>query len=616
MFAHKVYIRANAVKNLTFRGYFKMTQWNLDDIVSVQGFDALYAEAEKDIARIGEFHAKLSPQMPAEDFQAYIAFDNAADEKMSRLGHLPHLIESTDQTSQQAKLLQSRFEELQLKAANASRPISHWLIGKEVAGMERLDDENAARLFSAVPKMQYSLQRGREAEKYILSMPEEKIITEKGMNGIDVLTSLRDFIATEFEFKFKPKGAEEERIIKTESEIRALVPSPDADIREEAYRSMNAKYGENLMKFFMVYQAVVKDWVTEAKNRGYSSSISRRNHKNNVPDKAIETLLDVCSANTGIFQRYFRFKAKEIGMEKLRRCDIYAPLEKQEAEKTSYEDAVKMVLETLSNFSESFSEKARQILDAGHVDVYPKEAKRSGAFCSTVAPSIVPYVLLNFTGKPRDVATLAHEIGHGIHSLYAAHLPISGQQPPLPLAETASTFSELLMFERIFEEAKDGNARKTMLVEKISDSFATTIRQNYFVKFELEAHKAIPAGVTPDKLCEIYMETLKEQFGDAVDVDPSFKVEWASIPHIVHAPFYCYAYSFGDLLSTALFAMYKNEGKAFVPKMEKILAYGGSESPEKILAEVGIDMCSREFWQAGFDVVSKWQEQLEGYCRK
>jgi len=593
-----------------------MAEWKLEDIVTVQGFDALHAEVEKDIERIGEFHAKLSPQMTAEDFRAYVAFDNAAGEKISRLGHLPHLMESTDQNSQEAKLLQSRFEELQLKAANASRPLSHWLIGKEVEGKERLDDENAARLFSAVPPMQYSLQRGRQMAKHELSMPEEKIIAEKDMNGMDVLTSLRDFIATEFSFKFKPKGAEEEKIIKTESEIRSFVHSPDANVREEAYRSMNAKYGENLMKFFMVYQAVVKDWVTEAKNRGFSSPISRRNHRNNVPDRAIETLLEVCSQNTGIFQRYFRFKAKELGMEKLRRCDIYAPLEKQEAEKTSYEDAVKMVLETLGNFSESFAEKARQILDAGHVDVYPKEAKRSGAFCSTVAPSIVPYVLLNFTGKPRDVATLAHELGHGIHSLYAAHLPISVQQAPLPLAETASTFSELLMFERMFKEAKDDNARKTMLVEKISDSFATTIRQNYFVKFELEAHKTIPAGVTPDRLCEMYFNTLKEQFGDAVDVDPSFKVEWASIPHIVHVPFYCYAYSFGDLLSTALFAMYKNDGKAFVPKMEKILAYGGSQEPEKILQEVGIDMCSRDFWQGGFDVVSKWQEQLEAYCRK
>lgn len=593
-----------------------MAEWKLDDIVTVQGFDALHAEVEKDIERIGEFHAKLSPQMAAEDFQAYVAFDNAAGEKMSRLGHLPHLIESTDQNSQEAKLLQSRFEELQLKAANASRPLSHWLIGKEVEGKERLDDENAARLFSSVPKMQYSLQRDRQMAKHELSMPEEKIIAEKNMNGMDVLTSLRDFIATEFSFKFKPKGAEEEKIIKTESEIRSFVHSPDANVREEAYRSMNAKYGDNLMKFFMVYQAVVKDWVTEAKNRGYASPISKRNAANNVPDRAIETLLDVCSQNTGIFQRYFRFKAKEIGMEKLRRCDIYAPLQKIEEAETSYEDAVKMVLETLGGFSSGFEEKARQILEAGHIDSNPKPGKRGGAFCATVGPSILPYVLLNYTGKGRDVTTLAHELGHGIHSLYASNLPINVQQAPLPLAETASTFSELLLFERMFAEAGSDEARKAMLVEKMSNSFATTIRQNYFVKFEIEAHKAIPKGVTPDKLCEIYFETVKEQFGDAVDVDPSFKVEWASIPHIVHVPFYCYAYSFGDLLSTALFAMYKNEGQAFVPKIEKILAYGGSEEPQKILSEVGIDMCSRDFWQAGFDVVSKWQEQLEGYCRK
>lgn len=592
-----------------------MTNWDLDDIVTVQGFDALYAEVEQDIARMQGYFAKLSPDMSEDDFRAFIEFDNTSSEKMHRLLYLPHLMEATDQKSQQARLLQSRAEELQLKAANASRPISHWLIGKEVEGRQRLDDTNADRLFRAVPGMEYSLRKSREGERYTLSVPEEDIIDSKDINGGNVLVNLRDFIATEFDFRFKPKGAEAERIIKTESEMRALFLSPDANVREEAYRSYLTKYGDNLMKFFMIYQAVVKDWVNEAKKRGYSSSISRRNFKNNVPDKAIETLLDVCSQNTGIFQRYFRFKAQELGMEKLRRFDIYAPLQMHEEPNIPYEDAVQMVLETLGKFSAGFAAKARQILDARHVDVYPKEGKRGGACCVTVSPSIVPYIMLNHTGRRNDVSTLAHELGHGVHSLYAAHLPISAQDAPLPLAETASTFSELLLFEKMFE-AGDESTRKAMLVEKVSDSFATVIRQNYFVKFELEAHKAIPQGVTPDRLCDIYFETLKEQFGDAVDIDPLFRFEWGYIPHMVHTPFYCYAYSFGDLLSTALFAMYKNEGQSFIPKLERILAYGGSEAPEKILAEVGIDMCSREFWQAGFEVVSQWQDQLEAYCRK
>ncbi|HII16178.1 MAG TPA: M3 family oligoendopeptidase [Nanoarchaeota archaeon] len=591
-------------------------RWNLDDIVTVQGFDALHAEVEADVQAMGGHYAKLSPDMPIDDFKAFIAFENSVMERLNRLDAMPQLMESVDQKSQEAKSLKSRASALAVKLENAALPVQHWLKGKNAEGKERLDDANAERLFSSVPGDKYKLLRARQEAVHTLSMPEEMVINEKDATGNQVLTSLRGLMETEFTYRFKPKGAKRAKTIRTRAGISQFIFSPDADAREAAYRAMMPVYEANVMKFFMIYQAVVRDWVTEARMRGFNSPISRRNHANNVPDKAIETLLDVCRDNTGVYQVYFRFKAKELGMEKLRRFDVYAPLQRHEEEKIGYEDSVRIVLETLGGFSAGFAEKAKQIIDAKHIDSHPREGKRDGACCWTIAPSIAPYVMLNHTGRPRDVSTLAHELGHGIHSLYASPLPISSQDAPLPLAETASTFSELLLFEKMLAEAKDGNAKRAMLAEKLADSFATTIAQNNIVRFEIEAHREMPGGITPDRLCEIYLQIQKEQYGDSVDVDPMFRVGWAAIPHIFHVPFYCYAYSFGDLLSTALFAMYKNEGKSFVPKMEKILAYGGSEAPEKILQEVGIDMCSRDFWQGGFDVVKGWQEQLEGYCRK
>jgi len=211
-----------------------------------------------------------------------------------------------------------------------------------------------------------------------------------------------------------------------------------------------------------------------------------------------------------------------------------------------------------------------------------------------------------------DVSTLAHELGHGIHALYANHHSVSSQNAGLPLCETASTLLEMVMFEKLLKQAENDQVRKALLFNKMAGSFATVLRQNYFVKFEIKAHEAIERGVTGEELSDIYFnDILKPQFGDSLSIDDSFRYEWAYLPHIVHTPFYCYAYSFGELLSLALFSEYKKQGSVFVPKIEKILAYGGSKSPQKILGEVGIDINSRAFWQGSFDIIKGWQKQLE-----
>ena len=197
--------------------------------------------------------------------------------------------------------------------------------------------------------------------------------------------------------------------------------------------------------------------------------------------------------------------------------------------------------------------------------------------------------------------------------MYAADHSISVQSAPLPLAETASTLCEMIVFDKLFEEAESDDVRKAMLAGKIDDAYGTIMRQAYFVIFEKKAHEAIAKGTTPEELSELYFSTLEEQFGDSLELDPVFKNEWAYIPHMVHTPFYCYAYSFGDLLSLALYGMYKEQGEEFVPKIERILAHGGSEDPQKILEEVGIDMCSKEFWQKSFDVIAEMQDRLEQY---
>ncbi|MBR9682915.1 M3 family oligoendopeptidase [Candidatus Woesearchaeota archaeon] len=587
-------------------------QWNLDDVLKVEDFDNLFAEVEKGIGRVDGFYEKMNPQMSEKDFKEYLAFDETLGKKFSRLHSLSGLMKAVDITSEEAKLMESKLTGLQLKYVEVGTKVEHWLIGKESGDKEILDDQNAKRLFSAVPDLEYTLTYSRKAAKFTLSEAEEKIISAKNTLLSSALLNLRGEIETEFKFDFQPEGAEE-KTIDTMAELMKYVFSEKPEERKAAYDSLLTKFKDNLDKFFLIYQAVVQDWGHFSTMRGYNSPISKRNFGNHIPDEAIETLLEVCAENKGIFQDYFKFKAKELGMDKLRRCDIYAPLEGKEADKIPFPEAQQMVLETLTQFSESFGEKARAVLDAEHVDSHPREGKQPGAFCCYVNPKTVPYVLLNYIGKTRDVEILAHELGHAIHGLYAKDLPLSSFHANLPLCETASTMAEMVMFEKMFAEAESDEVRKAMLSEKVAGSYATILRQSSFVAFEIKAHEAIQNGVTAEELSDIYFKTLEEQFGDAVEIDPSFRYEWAYIPHIVHTPFYCYAYNFGELLSLALYSKYKEEGESFIPKVEKILSYGGSKDPQEILQEVGIDMCSKDFWQGSFDVIKGWQKQLESY---
>jgi oligoendopeptidase F len=218
---------------------------------------------------------------------------------------------------------------------------------------------------------------------------------------------------------------------------------------------------------------------------------------------------------------------------------------------------------------------------------------------------------MNYNSTLREVYTLAHELGHAIHSLYAnKHFP-SSQHANLPLSETASTFGEMILFEKLFANEKDVKIKKSMLWEKMSDAYATILRQNYFVLFEIKAHEIVGKGATMEELNKLYLSNLREQFGNSVKVEGVFQYEWMYISHIFESPFYCYAYNFGELLSLALWSRYKAEGAGFIPKLEKILETGGSQDPTQILSEVGVDVTSAEFWMGGFDIISGWQKQLE-----
>ncbi len=289
---------------------------------------------------------------------------------------------------------------------------------------------------------------------------------------------------------------------------------------------------------------------------------------------------------------------------------MYAP-DQEKKKKYSYEAAQAIVFKAYEAYSKEMATLARKVIADKHVDHEIRKNKMGGAYCLEVGPGITPYVLLNYDEDIRDVFTIAHELGHAVHDQLTHKHSILTSHPPLILAETASIFGEMLLFDDMMRGTDDKELKKTMIIQQLDNIYAAVMRQAYFVLFEIRAHEMIKEGANLDKLTNAYLENLREQFGNALSIPDEFKYEWVSIPHIYHTPFYCYAYAFGNLLVLALYEQYRNEGKAFVPKYLKILAYGGAENPAKILKEVGIDISDEKFWQSGFDLVNEMIQELK-----
>jgi len=583
---------------------YQLGEWDLSELAKnpkSQAFQKQIKELENQAKKFEKIKLKLDPKMPSKEFKNILKEVEEISEKMSKIGGYASLSYSSDTQSDEATSLMTMMSKL-------GSEISNKILFFDLWWKTQVDEKNAKRLIKDSGELTEYLAHKRLFAKYALSEPEERIINTLDVTGISALVKLYDKITNAYEYKMKI-GNKTKKM--TREELTNYVRSTSPKIRETAYKTILTKYTENKGVIGEIYQNIVLNWRDEGiEIRGYESPISMRNIGNNVDDKTIESLLAVCRKNSPVFQKFFVQKAKMLKIKKLRRYDIYAPAAANIKEKNySYNKSVKLVFESLGKFSETLEEFARKVFNENHIDSSIRQGKRDGAFCSTLTPKITPYVLVNFTGKSRDVFTLAHELGHAVHSQAAQDRSILVQDAPLPLAETASTFSELLLYDNLSDKILD-DEKKIMLSEKIDDLYATIMRQSFFTIFEVDAHKQIGEGTTVDEISKTYLQNLKEQFGNSVNLSEDFAIEWSCIPHFYHTPFYCYAYSFGNLLALSLFQRYKKEGKDFVPAYIEILAAGGSKKPEKLLSEYGFDIRSPKFWQEGFDYADEQVKAL------
>jgi len=454
----------------------------------------------------------------------------------------------------------------------------------------------------------YNITRTCDLARYHLSEEEEKAITLKNITGKTAFKNLYGEFTSAFVYDFALNGENRQY---SGDELRSLRFHPDADVRRRAMQTFFKKYEENKIVFTSVFNSIIKDYNISKQQRGYASAINVMNTENDLDDSVIDTLIHITTESNSLLRRYYRIKKKLLGLDVLTPADIYAPLPESDRQFT-WDEARELVLKAFSSFDADFHQKVSLMFDQRRIDAPAAKHKRGGAFCSSSTPDRNPYVLLNFTGKVRDVSTLAHELGHAIHAMYSQKQHIFSYHPILPLAETASIFSEMILTDLLLNTYNDNHLKISLLSAKLEDIFSTSHRQNMFTRFELKVHEKIDSSLLSDEdFCDMYSDELKLMFGDTVTITDEYKWEWSSIPHLIRVPFYVYAYNFANLLVLSLYQQYLEEKSAFVPKFKEFLAMGSSAKPTDIIQVAGQEIHDPAFWKKSIVYIESMINRLE-----
>ena len=590
----------------------KIGHWDLSELVDERknSIKNYLKYLHDDVKKFENNRELLNNNISTQNFSNMLIQLEKISERLNMVTGFAHLQYSSNTSSNEYSALVTEMELLGTELSNK-------LIFFDIWFKNILKETDANRIIQTInPVYKHFLTHKRILGKYTLSEKEEKIVNIFEVTGPNALVKIYDRMTNSFEFvlNIKRNNKITRKKFLNKEKLMSLVRSNKSEERKAAYKSLFNVYKNNSGVLGEIYLNLIVQWHDEnIKIRGFDSPISVRNVYNDISDGVVSILLDTCKRNSFIFHKYFNLKAKMLKLKKLERYHLYAPLVKKGMvqKRYTYEQAVNIVLNVFESFDPKFRDYARIVFNKNHVDSEIRKGKMSGAFCSTITPKLTPYVLLNYDGMYRDISTMAHEFGHAIHSICSSNLPIAVSHAPLPLAETASVFAEMLLNEKLAEEMTE-QERSILLAEQIDDMYATIMRQSYFTLFEINAHnKVIESNANIDNVSTLYKKNLQDQFGNSVIVSDDFMWEWTYIPHFYHTPFYCYAYAFGNLLVLSLFHMYKKEGKSFIPKYLNLLSAGGSKKPETLLTEIGLDISNKSFWQQGFDLLSEKIGDLE-----
>lgn len=457
------------------------------------------------------------------------------------------------------------------------------------------------------------LEAKRRYQPHQLSEIEEQLMVEKDVTGATAwarfFTQLLGALRLDYEG---------EKL--TLTQVLTKLHDEDREVRRKANDSITAALQSKGMELTYIFNVLVTDKSFEDKRRGFATWVSSRNLDNKAPDAVVDALVQAVTSNFDIVARHYRLKRALLGLDELREYDRYAPLPVKESDSFYvWNDARDVVLKAFDAFSPQIADVARKFFDGSWIHAPVTPGKRGGAFASPTVPSAHPFVFVNYEGQTRDVMTLAHELGHGIHMfLSAQESGLFGLYTPLTTAEMASTFAEMLVFQDLMQKEPDAEARLAMLAHKIEDSFATVFRQVAMNRFEDRLHntRRTQGELTTEQINEMWLDTQRQMFGDSVNLSDDYGQWWSYVSHFVAVPGYVYAYAFGELLVLALFNLYQERGASFVPQFIEVLEAGDSDWPDKILAKVGVDLTDLNFWNEGLNALRVLVEQEEKLARE
>jgi len=450
----------------------------------------------------------------------------------------------------------------------------------------------------------------RAMRPYQLSDQVEKLLHEKSVAGRNAWTRLFDETIADLRFPFRGREL-------TEPEAMHLLSDRDGAVRKEAALSIGEVFGRHARLFGLITNTLAKDKEVEDRWRGFPRPISSRNLSNFVEDEVVDALIAAVRASyPELSHRYYRLKARWFGVEKLPFWDRNAPLPEDDDRTVVWSEAEATVLSAYRAFSPELAAIGEQFFERRWIDAPVRPGKAPGAFAHPTVPSAHPYLLLNYQGRLRDVMTLAHELGHGVHQVLAAGQGALMADTPLTLAETASVFGEMLTFRALLARETEPKRRRIMIAGKVEDMLNTVVRQIAFATFESRVHDERRAGeVTAERICEIWLEVQGESLGPALSLDDPYRYYWTYIPHFIHSPFYVYAYAFGDCLVNSLYAAYEDAHQGFAQRYLQLLRAGGTLRHRELLAPFGLDAADPAFWSKGLGVIRGFIDELESLSR-
>ena len=576
-------------------------KWNLTDLYS--GYDDPRIEkdiafCENEAAAINREYADKVKTLGPEALQALVARLESLETRMGVLFTFAFLNFATDTHDQQVSAFLQRMREIGSS------------IGKDTVFFElewnKIPAESAETLLQheLLSHYRHYLENMRKYAEHQLSQIEEKLLLERAPVGRGSWTTLFEKVMGHMKFGEKQR---------TEEEVLADLYNPGREVRKQAAGELTAGLKSQLHILTHVFNTLLADKMINDRLRKYPGWIRSMNLGNELEDQTVEVLVNAVTARYDIPQRYYRVKQKMLGLPELQDYDRYAPVPHLPDKKITWSEGKTMVLGAFAEFSPRMAEIAGYFFDRKWIHAPVQEGKRGGAFAHPCVPEVHPYVLVNYTGNLRDVSTVAHELGHGVHQYLAAERGYYNSNTTLVLSETASVFAELLVFNSQLALLEKNEERQAFICQKLESIFATVFRQISMNRFEDKVHNARrgQGELKTEMITQLWLETQREMFGDSVTLSDNYGIWWSYIPHFLHTPGYVYSYAFGELLVLALYARYKKEGESFVPKYLELLSAGGSRTPYDLVESFGVDLDDPGFWNDGLKIIDEMLALVE-----